>query len=154
MSCFATLVFWRSGFARGCVRIWTVRVGFFWILYSAGRVRRRWVRKCIWQNRCSLWIALPNHTRPCRGDMSSHYDGSEFYDSPFSFYDAGLLSFPARKKRMKVIVNLLGLSESEKVTRVQDVVTHMTGNAHFPSPNPALATVPTHVTTAAAKIAA
>ncbi len=55
---------------------------------------------------------------------------------------------------MKVKIALAGLSETERAVRVQDVVTHMTGNASFPTPNPTLASVQTHVTTASSKIAA
>jgi hypothetical protein len=85
--------------------------------------------------------------------MSSQYDGFELYDSPFLFYDI-FMSPAARKKRMKVKFNLLGLTETERVAVVQDVVTHLTGNPAFTTPNPALAGVQTRITTATAKIAA
>lgn len=85
--------------------------------------------------------------------MSSQYDGFELYDSSSSFYDLSL-SPPARRKRMKVKFSLLGLTETERVARVQDVVTHLTGNPAFTAPNPALAGVQTRITNATAKIAA
>lgn len=81
------------------------------------------------------------------------YDGPEFYDSPSSFYDAALPA-PAKRKRMKVKLSLVGLSESDRVAKLQDVVTHMTGNANFPTPNPTLASVQTRITAASAAITA
>jgi hypothetical protein len=64
------------------------------------------------------------------------------------------MSPTARKKRMKVKLSLLGLTETERVAKFQDVVTHLTGNPAFPTPNPALAGVQTRITTANTKIAA
>jgi len=55
---------------------------------------------------------------------------------------------------MKVKLSMTGLSEADRVARLQDVVTHMTGNANFTTPNPTLASVQTHVTTANTKITA
>ncbi len=86
--------------------------------------------------------------------MSSLYDGSELYDSPFTYYDGGPLSLLTKRKRMKVKLSLLGLTEPERVSKVQDVVTHLTGNPSFPATNPTLASVQTHITTANTKIAA
>jgi hypothetical protein len=56
---------------------------------------------------------------------------------------------------MKAVkTGMAGLNESERLVRAQDVVTHLTGNAFFPTVNPPLATVQAHIDDATAKMAA
>jgi hypothetical protein len=81
------------------------------------------------------------------------------YDSPGVLYDSGLLydsSVPPqieRRKMSKPKLNLQNLTPDAKVALANTIITAMTGNANFATPNPTLASVTTLKTSAATKIA-
>jgi hypothetical protein len=84
-----------------------------------------------------------------------------FYDSLSLFYDSGVLYDAAAlpqptggKNMAKVKLSLNRLTPDETVAVANQIVTAMTGNANFTTPNPTLATVTGLVTTAQTKIAA
>jgi hypothetical protein len=81
-----------------------------------------------------------------------HYDElGQFYDAPNVFYD-GFQPATPKKRMAKVKLNLSKLSIPQKITLTQNIVAGMTGNANFPTPNPALATMTTAKTTLQTKL--
>ena len=82
------------------------------------------------------------------------------YDSPGTLYDSGLrydsVASPQteRKKMAKPKLALQTLTPDEMVALANTIITAMTGNANFATPNPTLAAVTTLKTTLATKIAA
>ena len=81
------------------------------------------------------------------------------YDTPGLLYDGGATYDSAsppqlKNKRMQVKLGLNRLSPAEKVALTNTIVTAMTGNANFGTPNPPLATLTTKATTLNAKIGA
>ena len=84
----------------------------------------------------------------------ANYDSSGLtYDSGV-FYDAVLPPQTNSKRMAKVKLGLNGMSPDDVVSLANQIVTAMTGNANFTTPNPTLASVTTLKTTAAAKVAA
>jgi len=68
-----------------------------------------------------------------------HYDEpGQFYDAPNVFYD-GFQPATPKKRMAKPKLNLSKLTVPGKISLLQKVITGMTGNANFPTPNPTLA---------------
>jgi hypothetical protein len=82
----------------------------------------------------------------------ANYDTS-FYDSG-EFYDAMPAPAAERYPMSKVKLNLKELTPDELVSFANQIVTAMTGNANFTTPNPTLASITTLKNTAATKVAA
>jgi hypothetical protein len=82
------------------------------------------------------------------------------YDTPGLTYDSGLfyddVAAPQlNKNRMaKVKLSLARLSPDELLSLANQIKTALTGNANFPTPNPALTALATLITTATTKVAA
>jgi hypothetical protein len=72
--------------------------------------------------------------------MPRYDDPAVFYDAPGVFYDAPAVS-PERKRMAKVRTNASKMSLSQLQAAVGNVITKMTGNANFATPNPPLATM-------------
>ena len=80
-------------------------------------------------------------------DSSSVYDGAVYYDEPGA-------PQPEKIKMAKVKLSLGTMSPDQILSLADQIVTAMTGNANFPTPNPPLASVSTALATATAKVAA
>jgi hypothetical protein len=72
--------------------------------------------------------------------MPRYDDPAVFYDAPGIYYDAAVVS-PERKRMAKVRTNASKMSLSQLQAAVGNVITKMTGNANFATPNPPLATM-------------
>ena len=86
--------------------------------------------------------------------MELRYDSLVLYDSPPAVYDSLVPAAPTGKFRMKIKLGMDGMNEAGKIIRVQDIVTHLTGNSHFLTPNPTLVAVQGRINLANAKLAA
>jgi hypothetical protein len=81
--------------------------------------------------------------------MTPFYDdpsGLTHYDSPGTFYDDVPPSPSERKKMIKVVLNLSKKTILETIALARKVKTKLTGNAKFPSPDPALTVLDTATT--------
>ncbi len=66
------------------------------------------------------------------------YDAGGLYDSGL-LYDDTSLPQPRKKRMPKVKLGLHGMTPDEVVALTNIIITAMTGNANFTTPNPALA---------------
>ena len=80
-------------------------------------------------------------------DSSSVYDGAVYYDEP-------VVPQLEIKKMAKVKLGLGGMTPDEILSLTDQIITAMTGNANFTTPNPTLASVSTALATATTKVAA
>ena len=80
-------------------------------------------------------------------DSASVYDGSVNYDEP-------VVPQLEIKKMAKVKLGLGGMTPDEILSLTDQIITAMTGNANFTTPNPTLASVSTALATATTKVAA
>jgi hypothetical protein len=82
-------------------------------------------------------------------------DPQAFYDMPGLFYDMAAGPVLNQKQTMaKPKLNLQNMTVLQKIQKANDIVTAMTGNANFTTPNPSLATVTTKADAAAAAFSA
>jgi len=80
-------------------------------------------------------------------DISSVYDEAVYYDEP-------VVPQLEIKQMAKIKLGLSRMTPDEILSLANQIVTAMTGNANFPTPNPTLASVSTALATATAKVAA
>jgi hypothetical protein len=81
-----------------------------------------------------------------------HYDEpGQFFDAPNVFYD-GFQPATPKKRMAKPKLNLSKLTVPGKIALAQKVITGMTANANFPTPNPTLAAMTTGKTTLQTKL--
>jgi hypothetical protein len=85
--------------------------------------------------------------------MPRYDDPVVFYDAPGVFYDAPAVS-PERRHMAKVRTGSSRMSLEELHTAVGNVITKMTSNSHFTTPNPPLATLSSLLADSQAKAAA
>jgi hypothetical protein len=85
--------------------------------------------------------------------MPRYDDPSVFYDDPAVFYDAAPLS-PRRNNMAKVITGSARMKLPQLQAAVTNVITKMTGNATYMTPNPSLMDLQTLLTNSQTKNAA
>ena len=83
--------------------------------------------------------------------MPSYDTPGLLYDQPGVFYDEAEPTTQRGTRMAKVKLNLSKLTIRERLALAQQIITAMTGNANFTTPNPPLATLQTLLTAATTK---
>jgi len=96
---------------------------------------------------------IPNCSHPQKETVPRFDDPAVFYDAPGVFYDAAVLP-PVRSRMAKVITGTTRLTLALLQEAVANVITKMTGNVNYTTPNPPLATLTTLLTASQTKAAA